>query len=146
MNLEQFEELGFEEKANEFLKMTKTELVISFLGCETNELWSDTAYRNVYSVVLKNENHEYKFKFWDSIANTKKGIKKVQAYDILSCMEKYDVGSFVDFCSDFGYDIESCTLKESRNIEKTYKLVIEEYNALCKLFDDEEMEYLREIN
>ena len=62
------------------------------------------------------------------------------AYDILACMEKYDVGSFEDFCNEFGYDTDS------RNAEKIYNSVKEQYTKLQTLFNQEEIEELAEIN
>lgn len=64
---------------------------------------------------------------------------KPTAYDILACLQKYDVGSFEDFCSDFGYD------SDSRNAEKIYISVVNEYTQLCILFTDSEMEEMQEI-
>lgn len=60
-------------------------------------------------------------------------------YDVLACLQKYDVGSFEDFCNDFGYDTDS------RNAEKTYKAVCNEYKNLCRIFTDDEMVLMREI-
>lgn len=68
----------------------------------------------------------------------KEGIPP-NAYDILTCLQKYDVGSFEDFCWGFGYD------EDSRRAEKIYNSVVEEYNALCMLYNDNEMEMLQEI-
>jgi hypothetical protein len=61
------------------------------------------------------------------------------SYDVLTCLQKYDVGSFEDFCSDFGYD------EDSRKAEKIYKAVCKEYENICKLWSDEEIEELQEI-
>lgn len=60
-------------------------------------------------------------------------------YSILSCLQKYDVGTFENFCSEFGYDTDS------RKAEKTYKAVCEEYKNLCTLFTDAEIEEMQEI-
>ena len=60
-------------------------------------------------------------------------------YDILACLQKYDVGSFEDFCGEFGYD------EDSRMAEKTYNAIREEYTNLCTIFTDEEMELMQEI-
>ena len=51
-------------------------------------------------------------------------------YDVLACLTKYDPGTFQDFCDNFGYDTDS------RNAEKTYNAVKEEYNNLCALFNE----------
>lgn len=60
-------------------------------------------------------------------------------YDVLACLQKYDVGTFEDFCNEFGYDTDSRTAK------KTYKAVVKEYDKMCSLFNNEELEVLTEI-
>ena len=60
-------------------------------------------------------------------------------YDVLTCLQKYDVGTFENFCNDFGYDTDS------RTAEKTYKAVCDEYKQLCAIFTDDEIEQLQEI-
>lgn len=60
-------------------------------------------------------------------------------YDVLACLTKYDPGTFENFCSEFGYDTDS------RSAEKTYNAVKDEYNNLCALFNDEEMQLMAEI-
>jgi len=61
-------------------------------------------------------------------------------YDVLACLTKSEPGSFEDFCGDFGYDVDS------RRAEKTYEAVKKEYDELCKLFNESEMQELAEIN
>lgn len=62
------------------------------------------------------------------------------AYDILTCLTKYDPGTFENFCADFGYDTDS------RKAERTYKAVKEEWDGVQALFNDEELTELQEIN
>lgn len=62
------------------------------------------------------------------------------AYSILACLTKYDVGSFEDFCSEFGYD------EDSKSAEKIYRAVCDEYTNVCKIWSDDEIETLQEIN
>jgi hypothetical protein len=62
------------------------------------------------------------------------------AYDVLACLQKYDVGTFEDFCGEFGYDVDS------RKAEKIYNAVCEEYKQIAMLFNDEEIELLQMIN
>lgn len=64
-------------------------------------------------------------------------------YDILACLEKYDVGSMDDFMGEFGYEIHS--VKDMTNFINTYNAVVKEYNDLCRIFTPEQMEMLREI-
>ena len=60
-------------------------------------------------------------------------------YTILSCLQKYEVGTFADFCSEFGYS------EDSRAAEKTYKAVCKEYDNVFKIWNDLEIEKLQEI-
>lgn len=60
-------------------------------------------------------------------------------YDVLACLQKYDVGTFEDFCNEFGYDTDS------RIAKKTYKAVVKEYDKMCSLFNNDELEILTEI-
>jgi hypothetical protein len=61
------------------------------------------------------------------------------AYDVLACIEKHPVYDFADFCSDYGYD------EDSRKAFKTYKAVKREWENVAILFNDEQLELLREI-
>ena len=54
-----------------------------------------------------------------------------------------DVGTIDDFVSEFGYEVHKWD--DVRRIERTYKAVVRQYNALCKIFTPEQMEKLREI-
>lgn len=61
-------------------------------------------------------------------------------YDVLASLTKCDIGTFENFCSEFGYDTDSKTA------EKTYLAVKNEYNQLCALFTDAEIELMQEIS
>ena len=61
------------------------------------------------------------------------------AYDILACLEKYDYESFEDFCSQLGYDTDS------RNAERIYNACKDQYLHLISLYNEEEMEMLKDI-
>lgn len=61
------------------------------------------------------------------------------AYDVLACLTKDDPGTFENFCNEFGYDTDS------RKAEKTYHAVVDEYQMVCALWNEEELEQLREI-
>ena len=60
-------------------------------------------------------------------------------YDVLACLETYDPGTLEDFCSEFGYD------EDSKTAERIYIAVIKEYKDLTKIFTEEQMEELSEI-
>ncbi len=82
---------------------------------------------------------ESKLKF--SLNNKEKIIKPQlpTAYDVLACVQKYNPGTFEDFCDEFGYDTDS------KKADKTYNGVVQEYLQICGLFVENEMEELREI-
>jgi len=80
---------------------------------------------------------------WNFLNNGKSDTihypKTPNAYDILTCLTKYDPGSFADFCSEYGYD------EDSRTAERTYRAVVEEFTKLSTLYSDTEMEQMAEI-
>jgi len=95
----------------------------------------DKEGRYIFTCKLTRNKKSYTFKFGQSINN---GQEDPTLYDILSCVQKYEVGSFEDFCGEFGYS------EDSRNVERTYKAVCKEYEAVNRLFGDI-IEELQEI-
>lgn len=102
----------------------------------TNKDWKDNLPRNRYEVkVSRNDKSRY-FTFWDSAYNYKHNIKPT-AYDFLACLQKYDVGSFEDFCSEFGYEMYDYDYGNyNKESLKTYKATVKEYNKVIELFGD----------
>lgn len=157
----------YDEQALAFLKETGTEMKIRFLKVGKNPNWDDKYERNIYSVTMKNKYGEMKVRFYDSYANYK-AHKKPREYDVLACLEKYDVGSFWDFCSEFGYEAKKlrkndpckrcpergyckgedtyCDYLKDYKTYQTYKGCVKEYTDLIGMFTEEQMEKLREIN
>ena len=81
----------------------------------------------------------------DDLKNYQSFIELIQGeaptlYDVLACLQKYEVGTFEDFCSEFGYD------NDSRTAKKTYKAVVKEYDKMCSLFSNDELEVLQHIS
>ncbi len=97
----------------------------------------DTEQRWVFKMKLQRGKKSYTFEFGQSINS---GEKTPTMYDVLSCFQKYDTGTFENFCGDFGYD------SDSRNAEKIYKAVSKEYEAMTRLFNSEELDMLQEIS
>jgi len=95
----------------------------------------DKEHRYVFKCKIKRAGKSYTFDFGQSI---KSGAEEPTIYDILTCLQKYDVGSFEDFCGEFGYDTDS------RTAERTYKAVCKEFTAVERLFSDI-IEELQEI-
>lgn len=60
-------------------------------------------------------------------------------YDVLSSLQKYDVGTFKDFCDAFGYNDDSIIAR------KTYIAVVGEYKNVCMLWNEGELNILRQM-
>ena len=73
----------------------------------------------------------------------KKDLVKPTPDSILSCLEKYEVGSMDDFMYEFGYEIKC--VKDMINFINIYNAVVKEYNDLCRIFTPKQMKMLREI-
>lgn len=163
------------KQAKDFLNKANAKCEIVYGGISRNETWKETAKRNWYDVTITTPRGKMSYVFWDSIRNTeisqmtleeyitkilkynriedagneefkaRKELKKLKAeavpseYDVLACLEKYDVGTFEDFCSEFGYD------EDSRTAERIYIAVIKEYKDLTRIFTEEQMGELSEI-
>lgn len=129
----------YAEQAKNFLKNTHSRLIITYVSTERNPNWKNDKPRNHYKCVLKHARKQYTFDFWDNLYNTWNGIEPTE-YDILACLEKYGPDdSFEGFCCEFGY------CDDSISALRIYKAVCREYKALRRLYNDEEMDALREI-
>lgn len=101
----------------------------------------DKETRDIYKITLIHNKRQYSFKFGQSIKNSGAGKRKSPTlYDVIGCIQKYDVGSFADFCSEFGYD------EDSKKAEKIYNAVCDEYMNVSRLFNDSEIEILSLIS
>jgi hypothetical protein len=127
----------YTKQADDFLKETGATIKIKFkkYGKHFDD---DKQSRNIYRINLKRDGKSYNFDFGQSIDSTEKN-EAPTSYDILSCLQKYDVGSFEDFCSDFGYD------NDSRKAKKTYHAVLKEFQGVNYLFSNV-IEKLAEID
>ena len=128
---------NYKTQAKNFLKKTDTKMTVKFTEKGLYFL-GDTHSRDIYKIGLKRYGKWHYFKFGQSLQNSN-GKTPPNAYDILACLTKYDVGSFEDFCSEFGYDTDS------RTAEKTYKTVLKEYKMVAELWNDAEIKKLSEI-
>lgn len=125
--------------AKDFISNTGCNIDIKFNGLGLNRDWGDKTLRNTYSVTIVTPRGEMTIKYWDSVYNTKHDIKPSE-YDILSCLQKNDCGTFEAFCYAFGYDTDSM------RAFRIYQRCVEEYNDLCRIFTEEQMEKLRKID
>lgn len=87
----------------------------------------DKDKRYIFKIQLKRNKKSFTFKFGQSIQT---GNREPSFYELLACLQKYYVGSFENFCDEFGYDTDS------RKVEKIYKAVCKEYKGVLRLFSD----------
>ena len=132
----------YQKQAKDFLESCNATMEINFLGIEKNPDWDDGEYRNKYLFIITTPFGVMEGNFWDSVYNTERNIEPTE-YDILACLEKYDVGTIDDFVSEFGYEVHSWS--DVKRIENTYNATKKEYNDLCRIFTPEQMKALREI-
>jgi hypothetical protein len=96
--------------------------------------YNDKNDRHIFKITLSRNGKRFSFNFGQSVA---KDSQNPTIYDVLSCLQKYDVGTFENFCGDFGYELynDECTGKNKNNF-KLYKAVCKEYENVQKLFSD----------
>jgi hypothetical protein len=125
----------YNKQAIDFLNATSTSFKVEF---KKHDFYfdRDKEQRYIFRITLKNKLHTYRFNFGQSIANI--GIAP-NPYDVLASLTKYEVGSFENFCGDYGYDIDS------RKAYKIYKAVLKEWKNIELLFTPEQIELLQEI-
>lgn len=133
----------YNSNAAKFLLESETKIKISQHGKST-PAWGTEAV-NTYMVTLSNARHTYTFEFFDSIKSTREGeLRSLDFYSVLACLEKYDPGSFDDFCTNYGLEFKN----EREFVERktTYFSVLDQYNNVCKLFTEAQLETLRDIS
>lgn len=132
----------YQKQAKDFLESCNAKMKIKLIGPEQNPNWDDNCWRNKYCYIIVTPLGSMVGVFWDSVYNTERNIELVE-YDILACLEKYDVGTIDDFVSEFGYEVHKWS--DVKRIENIYNATVKEYQDLCRIFTPEQMEALREI-
>lgn len=165
----------YQEQANDFLKKTKTEIIIEFLKNDYHFL-NDEYKRDIYKCTIKRGNRKFTLDFGQSVMKSQYyqaneieertyttngksrtgryniyslshlnkyctliGGTKPTNYDILSCITKYDPVSLEEFCHKYGYD------SDSKTAEKIYDACVKEWDNVCTIWNDEEIDLLRDI-
>ena len=130
------------KQAKDFLKSCNATMKITKIGCEQNKNWNDNGWRNTYRATIKTPMGSMWVKFWNSVYNTERGIEPNE-YDILACLEKYDVGTIDDFVQEFGYEVNEWA--DVKRIQNIYNAVKRQYKSLCRCFTPEQIEAMQEI-
>lgn len=117
----------YDLKAKRFAKKWGVKLVQVGDSEHRKYFEDDDRPRFVFKMKLIRGRKSYTFHFGQSIVN---GDRRPKMYDVLSCLQKWDCGTFENFCYEYGYDTDS------RKAERTYKAVCKEYKAVVRLFGD----------
>lgn len=146
----------YTKQAKDFLKKCGAKMSITYKDTVYNPWGMESRYAGChkrYTVRIDRNHKSFTFCFTDSIYNTQNG-KRPTCYDVLACLTKYEVGTYHDFCADFGYkpydyDMFDCVRVNgeyyNRKSWKTYNAVKREYNKVARIFGDV-LEELAEIN
>lgn len=127
---------NYRQETKEFLERIGAKVKIEFIKYgNVPSWWNSSTPVNIYRVTVSRNGESYTYRFHDSIHNTANNIKPDE-YDVLSCVEKYDVGSLEDFCDEFGYDIYDDYGRINRNISKLYHAVVKEVDGINRVFGD----------
>ena len=115
-------------------------------GKRTDGLMSDCGLD--YYIAITRDKKRWHFWFTDSVYNKEHNIEPTK-YNILACLQKYEVGDFNDFCCEFGYEEYTENnygrLKINSEANKIYNAVKKEYENVQRIFEDC-MDELVEIN
>lgn len=92
-------------------------------------------YRVTLKRFVNGKQKQYSYNFSDSVYNKEHHLKPT-IYDVLACLQTYEVGDFEDFCVDFGYEMydENCRINKAS--KKIYNAVVKEYYNVRRMFDD----------
>lgn len=125
----------YEKQAKQFCRETGTRITIRKAGV-VDRFPGDpkpTGWRNKYRVTIERNEKRYTTPFYDSIANYQTNHRPT-AYDVLACLQKYDVGDFWNFVAEFGYSTEG--IENFSRARKAFRAVRAEYAAVQALFGD----------
>jgi hypothetical protein len=129
----------YQKQGRDFLAKHNITFKATFKG-DKCPMWDDVnhIHGDRYIATFKRGKRSFSLSFWNSLKDKEEGNTPT-AYDVLTCIQKYDPGTFENFCGDFGYD------EDSRKAEKTYKAVVKEWWRVYRFFTSSEIEEMQEI-
>lgn len=120
----------------------KIKITSKFIKCG-QYFGDDKEERNIYKIMVEYNGNKTSFSFGDSLNNTheqkkpdKNGLLETITSDYFYTTEYYP--TFEDFASEMGYK------EDSRSAEKIYKKCIEGADKLHTVFNDADIEKIRE--
>lgn len=125
----------YTQQANEFAKKYGVKFTVFHNETEYRPYFSDEKEsRYVFKCRLSRGHRSYTFHFGQSIFE---GSKAPDLYSVLACLQKWDIGSFDDFCNEFGYEAYNYEYTGyNKKSMRIYKACLREYKAVVRLFGD----------
>lgn len=135
----------YEKQAVDFLKNSGATMKIEYVGTVDGFPFDDkdTLPHRKYRVTIERDGETYEFPFYGSYRDWQKE-EDPSEYDVLACLQKYDVGDMADFVDEFGYEIKD--RKSFLRVEKIWQNCKAEYKALLRVFGYDWFGELREIS
>jgi len=138
------------ESIEDFLQKTDSKVTVKKEGCMPSPIFGnqDQNNHNKYRIFIENPNGKVSFVFWDSIANTKKGVPLDTNEALISFAKDIDAyqmdPSFENFKDAFGYSNTDVDLAQRayngcrKQMEKAQKIFTEEQiKELVRLASEE---------
>lgn len=133
----------YQTRADDFLRRIGATVSVAYIDTEIVPDWDDNALHDTYLVMVERDGKKWRYEFHDSVYKTRQNKERIHcgksrikpsAYDVLSCVEKYDVGSIDNFMDEFGYEIHKWA--DVKKIERIYAAVCDEVHHVQELFGD----------
>lgn len=126
----------YDKMAEDFLSKHNATVTFELIG-KHKPSWGSQPV-NTYWFTIERDGKSYSNTFYDSLHNTRNGIEPT-AYSLLSGLQKYEVGTYHNFCEEFGispYDSSSeelytAVVNEEINVERLFGDCMEELQEIC---------------
>lgn len=124
----------YDKQAEDFLKATGTEFhIIAYKGRNPMHK-GDKQMMDKWLVAFVRGDEEWSLDFYMGLG---RNGAEPRAYDVLACIQKYEVDSFEEFCAEFGYDVyDNNYMGYNKRSWETYRAVCDEYEEVQRMFGD----------
>jgi len=119
--------IDYKRLTQDFLQRTGTKITAEYQTSRIVPYFSDNIPRNIYKIIIERDGKKWIFSYTQALKCSDGQIPT--PYQVLAHLTKYDVGTYSDFCSIFGYERGWY----SHNI---YNDVVREYKNVIWMFGD----------
>ena len=140
----------YTKQVEDFLAKHEIKLDIKLSNTKGADWDSGSAKRNHYRVTVTCDNHHeprhMTFDFWGSINDAANKVHP-SSYDVLACLgsESHCPNTIEEFASDFGYDVDTDSIKERNAMEKAFDGISDMAHNCRHVFNQAALDDLRDI-